>query len=353
MKKKRRRKSAAREARDRRRLVGIVILAVVFLALIGVIAGTRLGASRREALEAEAQAEQDRAAKEEEAARLKEEEEQQKKAEAEEKEAAKAADQAERDKTRELLLEQSRRANEENAAVIRKIAGLGVPNVGAYAEATAITPEEIAPHTVCIDAGHQAAEMADREPVGPGAEATKKRGTPGSVGAATGQPEYDLTLQIALKLQGVLTSRGYNVVMTRTANDAALSNIDRANIGNSSGSEIIVKINAYGGDPGGSGAQAFAPADDNPYLDAGLIGADRHLTQVILDNFCATTGAANLGVRLQNDQVTTNWSQIPAASISVGYLSNPGEDTLMAREDYRALMAAGIANGIDAYFAGQ
>ena len=353
MKKKRKRKSAARQQQERRRLVGIVILAVTFLALIGVFAGMRLGAKRRQSLEAASQAALDREAEEEAASRRAEEEQKLAEEKAKEAEAAEAEREAERDRTQALLLEQTRQANAENAAVIRKIAEAGVPNVGAYAEATAIVPQEIAPHTVCIDPGHQVMEMADREPVGPGSDQTKKRGTPGSVGAATGLPEYELTLQTALRLQEILTSRSYQVVMTRTSNDAALSNIDRANIGNTTGSEIIVKINAYGGDPGGSGAQAFAPGDDNPFLSPELIGADRYLSQIILDHFCAATGAANLGLRLTNDQPGLNWSAIPAASIAVGYLSNPGEDALMAREDYQVLMATGIANGIDAYFAGQ
>ena len=36
--------------------------------------------------------------------------------------------------------------------------------------------------------------------------------------------------------------------------------------------------------------------------------------------------------------------------IEMGFMSNPEEDQKMAQDDYQELIAAGIANGIDAYF---
>ena len=62
---------------------------------------------------------------------------------------------------------------------------------------------------ICIDAGHQATPNTDTEPVGPGAEDKKAKVSAGNTGVTTGTEEYELNLEVALKLQSALEARGY------------------------------------------------------------------------------------------------------------------------------------------------
>lgn len=58
----------------------------------------------------------------------------------------------------------------------------------------------------------------------------KAKASTGTSGSFSGLPEYQLNLNVSLLLKDILEQHGYQVVMTRTDNDTAISNKERAEL---------------------------------------------------------------------------------------------------------------------------
>lgn len=207
-------------------------------------------------------------------------------------------------------------------------------------------------YIVCIDPGHQSydIDMSDTEPIGPGAAETKAKSSSGTVGVSSGLPEFQLNLDVALKLKIMLEQRGYTVVMTRSNNDVAISNKERAEFASEQGADIFVRLHANGEDTNtASGALTMAPSPENSYV-AYLSSDSVLLAHCILDSYCEATGFTNLGVQYYDNMSGINWSTIPVTIIEMGFMTNESDDLQMSNSDFQYIMAQGIADGIDEYF---
>lgn len=207
-------------------------------------------------------------------------------------------------------------------------------------------------HTIAIDPGHQGphVDMSATEPNGPNSSEMKTKATTGTSGVYSGLGEYQLNLDVSLKLKQILEDRGYQVVMCRTDNDTAISNAERALLAAESGAEIYVRIHANGSDDHGvQGALSMSPSPDNPYIPQ-LYADSQRLSQILLDSYCAATGFENRGVQYTDTMTGINWSQVPVTILEMGFMSNEHDDLAMADSNFQQTMAEGIANGIDTYF---
>ena len=140
----------------------------------------------------------------------------------------------------------------------------------------------------------------------------------GTEGVVTKRTEYQVNLEVSLKLKSALIARGYDVYMIRETNDVSLSNKKRALMANESGSDILLRIHCNSADSqSANGALTMSPTLSNPYCRS--IAADsQELSECVVSTLCRRTGAVNRGVTQTDEMTGINWSKIPVTIVEMG-----------------------------------
>lgn len=202
---------------------------------------------------------------------------------------------------------------------------------------------------VCIDPGHQSRGNSELEEQAPGSSVKKAKVSSGTRGVVTKKNEYELTLDVGLKLRNLLKSKGYKTFMIRETHNVNISNKERALITNKMNCTVYIRIHADGSENRTvNGVSVLTSSAKNRYTGKIQKESDR-LSKNVLEEVIKSTGAKNRGVSYRDDLTGTNWSTSVNTLLEMGFMSNPEEDRKMASDDYQNKIVLGIFNGIEKY----
>ena len=185
-------------------------------------------------------------------------------------------------------------------------------------------------YTVVVDAGHGGIDG-------------------GSVGKTSGISEAVLNLSYANCLREYLQDFGFNVVMTRATDGGLYSPIaknkkkddmkKRREIIENSNADFVVSIHMNSYNATSHGAQVFYGKDDEP---------SKTLANNIQKYFIKYLEKARQETKV-GDYYMLNAIKAPSVLVECGYLSNPNEEALLLKEDYKKEVCYSILLGILQY----
>lgn len=201
-----------------------------------------------------------------------------------------------------------------------------------------------------LDPGQQQRANFNQEPIAPDEVKTGMKCSSGTRGIVTGVYEYEINLNVALKLKTLLEENGAEVFLTRTANNVNLSNRERAEFFNANEVDLAVRLNCNATDDTSvRGAFMLLPSPER----TSFYNENVRAATAIIEQYCKETGLSphkRNGVAYSAEQTVFNWCTRPIVCIEMGHLSNESEDLLLTKDTFQDKMAVGILKGVLAYF---
>ena len=205
-------------------------------------------------------------------------------------------------------------------------------------------------YTIFIDPAKQMMSNNELEPSKPDGSAMKPKMGDSDMGDTSGNFEYQVSMLVASTLKDELKKRGYTVILSRPGNNVDISNAERAQAANEANADIYIRIAAPSSqDSSVHGILGFINSSENAFTKEHYQDSYR-LCHDIINGVCRGDEDRNRGIYESDDITALNYCKMPAAVINIGFLSNIDDDANLSYQNYREVLAEGIANGIDLYF---
>ncbi|MBR6255533.1 MAG: N-acetylmuramoyl-L-alanine amidase [Clostridiales bacterium] len=190
---------------------------------------------------------------------------------------------------------------------------------------------------IVLDPGHQRKANSEQESVAPWSDETKPKVSAGTSGVATKRPEYEVVLEIGLKMRDYLESMGATVIMTRTSNDVNISNIERAKIATDNNADVFIRLHCDAADSSSTRGIGVFVCSRGELADSQVKWGD-WLGNCLSD----ATGSKYRGCHASTTYSGLNWAtSVPSFLLEMGYMTNPEDDRLLSDPDYQQKICAG------------
>lgn len=154
----------------------------------------------------------------------------------------------------------------------------------------------------------------------------------------TGVKEKHMVLEVGLKVATLLKQDPrIDLIMTRS-DDTFIPLDGRAKIANDAGADVFLSIHGNAASPSAVGTETF-------YADS---ARSKLLSDTIQRHVQAATGFRDRGSK-QANYVVIRKTNMPAALLEIGFLTNSEEEKLMVQEDFQQKVAEAIVAGLKEY----
>ena len=183
---------------------------------------------------------------------------------------------------------------------------------------------------ICIDPGHAG-----------------RRKDPGAVNPITGLQEADVNLAIAKLVVHYLAAVGYKVILTRTeAEQAETDDLGyRTNMSDQFGADVFVSIHCNAATPSATGTETW-------YWYVSQNG--KRLAQCLQKQLTNSLETVDRGIKESMPGLSLyvlKYTAAVSALVEVAFISNAGDEKLLASSSGQDCAARAIARGITDYFA--
>ncbi|WP_317311017.1 N-acetylmuramoyl-L-alanine amidase [Clostridium thermobutyricum] len=200
---------------------------------------------------------------------------------------------------------------------------------------------------IVLDPGHSKNPGTEKEKISPDSDEMKLKDTSGSVGLISKKSEYEIAIDVTLKLKELLERDRYTVVLTKDNVETPLSSIERAEVGNRENANLMIRIHCDSfSNSSAKGASMLVPKQRG-YITKEISEKSIEYGKNIIEEYTKKTGLNNRGLQYRSDLTGFNWSKIPVVLLELGFISNPEEDKFLSSEENINTIAEGIKNGIE------